>query len=390
MQGDFTATSIDCSMPCAAAEQHMCDLFHQLATWNMFLFPAGLQLREISGVIPQLSLVTTSKPQFAEFSPSPECMQKALKTAQWILKSHQCIVALDLSLEGLETWEDTFFEDLKGSSSVKYLKIKGGDSTCSGYMCGLVLSLKHLEELDIETEGGTSQLQSALSSLLGFSVTLKVFRSQRLKVHGDSSMLLGALSANATLNELSLNEGILSRAGEECCEAFAKYLENSATLATFNYSGDHVPTSGRTFSSVIGGLLKNKTNRNLSLTEFILDCESNHLISILLETGEFLHCFKITTELPNFVARCCDQQENHSSWPTALARSKALQEVTLSMRFCDAADWRFFLDGLTSNASTMKVIVHAGFDSPDELADVCKVLQQRCLDGSFIFRIGAC
>ncbi|XP_077527940.1 uncharacterized protein LOC144139484 [Haemaphysalis longicornis] len=381
INGCVTDAVHDGTTACTATEDNRCWLFKHLATWNESLLPARLQLREACTVRPQLSLVTRSMPYSAE--PPLEIMRTALMCASFLLKSHRCIVAVDLSSRRLVDLEAPLLEALQESSWMKYLKIPYCDSNCCKKLCKVLVSMKQVEELEIECEEASALLQKAISTLVRSSQSLKALRIHlNERNRNNASVLLGAVIASSSLNELSLNDCVLSSVGPEYRSAFKKYLGKSATLTTFEFVVENPWLSSEsTLNSVLYGLLRNKTIRILNLTEIPLDCKTSRILSTLFEKTECLRCVKFISKSFGVVTDCCNRQDSHSQWILALACSKTLEKVTLPMHVCDVQTWMSFLEVLSSSKSTMKVILEAHFNTPHYIERLCKALREKSLDG---------
>ncbi|KAH9365466.1 hypothetical protein HPB48_021421 [Haemaphysalis longicornis] len=348
----------------------------QLAGWNELLLPARLQIREVSGVRSQLSLVSRTEPDIEDLP--AKCVQEAWTCASGLLKSHPCIVTLELSLETLGNCKDLLLGALKDNSSVKNLKISEYPKKLRKDISKVLASMRALEKIEIENAKPSLELQSAISTVLRTTVSLRVLRINGLEPLRSASVLLNALFANGTLNELSFNESLLSSLGAAHRRAFEEYLEKSVTLTTFEFFGGKPWSFNESiFSTVLYGLVRNKTIRRLNIIRVTLGCESNRLLTQLLETKKCLRCFKLNLSSPHFVPRCCNRPDEHSSWMLAAAKSKTLEEVTLDIDICGAPKWRLFLVALSSNTSSMKVHIEAFGDSRNAMVDVCREIRER-------------
>ncbi|KAH9365001.1 hypothetical protein HPB48_022629 [Haemaphysalis longicornis] len=374
----------DCTTSCTASEYKRCELFMNLHTWNKILLPARVHLREVPGVRPELSLVSSTTPCCEH--PKLENVQKALKCAHLLLNSHPCISTLDVSLQRYRGKEQQLlFKDLERASSVRYLRINNYSSSARSIasLSEVIPSMKLLEELDFGHGHSNSQLDVVLSTLLQSTMSLRVLRIQQLHLGRNAVVLLRGLLANCTLTELSFNEHLLSNSGAEYRSAFENYLEKSLTLTTLGFFGPPPIHPGESaLITVLRGLLSNRTVRNLNLTYVDLNCESIRLITRLLERTESMRSFKL---IPCNAVHCCDE---HSGWIFTVARSNALQEVTLSVRLFNANTWRLFVAALSTNVNTMKVIIEADSATSDYVEQFCEPLVEGCMDERVSFSRG--
>ncbi|XP_077527793.1 uncharacterized protein LOC144139261 [Haemaphysalis longicornis] len=387
MAGCFTGAVVDLNVPCTAARGNMCHVSMQMSTWNELLFPAQLQLREDSYVHSQMSLVSRSEPRVVDAP--PEIMQKAVTCACCLLTSHHCVVAVDLSYEVYEKWEDELCEALKRNTSVTHLKIGHYCSKCCLSLPTVLLSMQNLVELEIGYGASTSQLHTALSTLVRSTASLKVLRIHLLEVRGDASELLISFFANSTLKELSLNDSLLGSVTSEHCNVLCQYIETNVTLTTLDIFGSKpCPSMASTLGCVLGALLRNKTMRNLSLTDIFLDSESIGRLTNFLGETHSLRCFKMILTKVTFGVDSPYQQEPNSGWISALARNTNIEEVTLSETFCSAQTWSAFLKSLSSNGSTLNVNIDVR--ASRDLEEFFAVVPKECMEHRVSFSSRVC
>ncbi|XP_077531191.1 uncharacterized protein LOC144143293 [Haemaphysalis longicornis] len=91
--GVITGATIDWSVACTASETRMCHVAKRPSTWNEFLYPLNLRLRDWSGSCGQLCLES-----FDDFvgEASAEILHQALTVLHLLLKTHRCVSAVDI------------------------------------------------------------------------------------------------------------------------------------------------------------------------------------------------------------------------------------------------------------------------------------------------------
>ncbi|KAL1416480.1 hypothetical protein MTO96_000757 [Rhipicephalus appendiculatus] len=389
----LSGCAIDYRRPCTSDEGRLCDIFRELDSWNELFWHVRLELRELSPG--QLSLV-----EGYSALPSGRTEQERQATALLfhLLTLHRCVISVTLNDDVIRLNDRLICDALRQSSNLRKLDISGCDyvdKTKSYRLIAVLPHLTQLEELVLQslTSGyASSQLFAEFLASTRSLTTLSMTYWKSLQ-RNHALIVVRGLEQNKTITTLSLSMDIVNKF----------WSSRNATIAFF-----HVSTLRKlsvrpcmncrdTARQIVKPMLFNNTISELNLTEFSITIANIRLIAeLLIQNG--------TLTSLNFI--CCDyMQDNADSrvtytenfgyvssriypWVVAFAENKALEELTLSLSWYDAEDWRSFFKALASNASLKKVKV-CQFPRKD-VAEIFRAMRETGVQGRFVGVRTAC
>ncbi|KAH9379737.1 hypothetical protein HPB48_019881 [Haemaphysalis longicornis] len=219
--GVITGATIDWSVACTASETRMCHVAKRPSTWNEFLYPLNLRLRDWSGSCGQLCLES-----FDDFvgEASAEILHQALTVLHLLLKTHRCVSAVDIYDDILKRNQCALLNVLCKNAFIKHLKVTSVLYSEDKNFPTVVSTSTHFEELE---------LRMVSSNPFGYLESLP----ERLTTSTSDPEIKAFwtdLKANATIKELLLHESAIASA--ECRSMFASFLKKSSTLTTLTYT----------------------------------------------------------------------------------------------------------------------------------------------------------
>ncbi|KAH7944291.1 hypothetical protein HPB52_017984 [Rhipicephalus sanguineus] len=356
--------------PCTAVNDQVCQLNNCLSYCNKLLFDSGLQLREQRGG--SLSLVSIRVNLMPR--PGPDS-SRATAFLRWLLKTHVCITALELSDDSVKSHSKLVLQELPDNNQTKNLTLHLFDdvSTIKKFTLHLfddVNTHSHLEthlprlrNLEVlSCSAGRSNFNvvacprtdvvAAVSALLR---TTKCLTS--LALHGcfgsrqPPQTLMDALSANSTLKWLDM-------------ETEWETAEPPGPL------GEYVRRNGLLTSLTVSG--RDADRRNLLLEEtLVLNRTLSTLLVLNLCGGE--NSVRFFTRI---LEQCCTLRKHYlgmsrvpykhisearmTRCAESLAQHQTLEDLTLSYCLWHPNNWIAFFASLSRNKRLKKLEVHHG------------------------------
>ncbi|KAL1416722.1 hypothetical protein MTO96_027618 [Rhipicephalus appendiculatus] len=367
-RGCFSGCAIDYRRPCTSGEGRLCDIFRELPSWNEFFWHLRLQLRELSPG--QLSLVETdgagvcSKP-IEEYRPATTLLCH-------LLMLHRCVTSVTLNRDIIVLRDELICvcDALRQSSNLRKLEMSAHGKIYKTESYRLISVLPHLTLLrelvlrSVELDYASSK---RLSKFLASTRSLTTLRMTDQFYKEDNAVLVAqGLKRNVTITTLLLTKDLIEEFWPSRDAIIAFFRDVSAlralTVTAHLRFWDEV-------SPIVEPMFFNNTISELNLTGFIIYIKDIQLIGkLLIENGtlkslHFLDC--VYRQTPQDDAKTCvNNSQNFGNvssrihpWVLALAENETLEELTLSLTWYNADEWRSFFEALASNASLKKVKV---------------------------------
>ncbi|KAH7946205.1 hypothetical protein HPB49_021436 [Dermacentor silvarum] len=359
---------IDHLMPCTAAEHQTCHIAGQLATCNELLFPARLELRDLSSDHGQLCLASFAEPELHLPDPVEFQLHQAATLVYWLLKTHRCVGSLDLTTSTLANRWELLLAALESNSSLRTLKIDVSEFVVQNELFVAIASLKHLEELECSSFTECLQeLPATLSLFLRNTRSLTVLKIPGLRMKDEGARkLMTALKSNVSIRELSLHGSIVCQAGRR---AFAEYLKATGTLTTLTIVAEMGKSRG-CFTRIIEGLIANRTVSNVELKYVPIDPECIQLTAKMFLENPVLRIFNVSFSHDTSIRSWCN------CWLLAVANNDTLQELRLPFHICTAEQWTAFLRAVSRKRSLKKVTIDVRMWFYHHLEGICAALRE--------------
>ncbi|KAH7947454.1 hypothetical protein HPB52_012183 [Rhipicephalus sanguineus] len=365
-KGCFSGRPIDYQRPCTSGEGRLCDIFRELPLWNEFFWYVCLELRELSPG--QMSLVET----YGAIVPCgmTEQKQQAATLLYHLLTLHRCIVSVKLNAHIVEAHDKLICDALRQSSSLIKLDMNGCgcvDKTASYRLIAVLPHMTQLRELEL------GMLNFGYASSERFSEFLASTRSLRtLIMTGEffkwdhALQVARGLKQNVTITTLSLNTSAVDNFWSSR-EEISAYLHEASTLRALSVTA-HCRLKNKA-CEIVEPMFLNNTISELNLTDFHINTGDTQLIPALLIQNRTLRSLNFVNcaykPAPQYDADTCviyTESFGYVSsriypWVVALNKNNTLEELTLSLSWYDADEWRSFFKALASNASLQKINV---------------------------------
>ncbi|KAL1436058.1 hypothetical protein MTO96_010814 [Rhipicephalus appendiculatus] len=365
-KGYFSGRAIDYQRPCTSGEGRLCDIFRELPLWNEFFWHVCLQLTELSPG--QLSLIETYGTKVPYRITKQK--QQAATLLYHLLTLHRCIVSVKLNDYIIKGHDQLICDALRQSSSLTKLDMGGYVDVGMTASYRLVAVLPHLTQLR-ELELGILRFGYAsskrLAEFLASTRSLKTLNMARQYFNCDHAFYVArGLEQNVTITTLLLRMSAIEHFWSSRDAIFA-YFNEASTVRTLSVTA--CPSVKNKVSKIVELMFLNNTISELNLNDFIINIGHLQLITaLLIENG--------TLRSLNFVACIYEPSPQYEAdtsvvytesfgyvssrihpWVVALTKNQTLEELTLSLSWFEADEWRFFFKALASNASLQKINV---------------------------------
>ncbi|KAH9365368.1 uncharacterized protein LOC144138431 [Haemaphysalis longicornis] len=295
------------SLPCTASEDAnapVCQLFHQLPSWNRVLWHISLQLQEVDAP-GELSLVRVSHDGVGWQQEQRSSNARVLFHA--LLTSHRCVTRVDLTdalFEGgtLNEIRELAVKALRENKSLRILNVSTLPD-CNIIRADILTVLSrmvHLQELRVDESEDVRLVVDALQSLISASKSLNKLDISELVVDDtDSKRLSASLKGNRSVTRLSVHTSILIARSGSGVANFSGYLRRAPWIASLTVTGSKKDTSHEGLRGIIEPLLMARTISELTLIGFQLDARSTGLLaqlvarSVCLERLDIASCYWI-------------------------------------------------------------------------------------------------
>ncbi|XP_077526646.1 uncharacterized protein LOC144138307 [Haemaphysalis longicornis] len=294
-------TGVAHTLPCTASDDDnapVCQLFHQLPSWNRVLWHISMQLQEVDAP-GKLSLVRVSHDGIGWQQEQRSSDARVLFHA--LLASHRCVIRVDLSdavFEGgtLNEIRELALRALRENKSLRILNINTLPD-CNIIRADILTVLAEmvgLQELSIGESEDLRLVVDALVSLILQSTALKTLDISELVVGDtDSERLSASLKRNRSVTALSVHTSILiARKGSGAAE-FSQYLKRAPWIASLTVSACAADASHEDLRGIIEPLLETRTISALTLVGFQLDGRCAGLLAQLVAHGVCLERLNI-------------------------------------------------------------------------------------------------
>lgn len=374
LKGRFTGATLDCQLPCTAAEGKPCQIFGHLSAWNEFLCQASLQLQETTGASGNLALESLSGPGLTHY-PSTEQLHQINTLVCWLLKTHRCIVCVELDVPHFEPYSH-LHDALQGNPYVRSLKLTFGYNTREDQAPD-ILSMTHLQEL--QCAGGlkpAEPLVSKLSRFLRISTSLTTLRILRMTLKGASVKdFFRALGENCILEELALPDSAIAKATPAARAEFTEFLRSTTSLKTLRFAADRKVYT--CLQWILEGLVENKSVVSASFKGLKVDRAAILLMARIFSQNRILQNFTVSCK------RSYGSGPNVEDPPTksdfghlhkALVQNKTLERVYLPISFWDAKQWEAVFAALPAKDNFKTLTIEAPDRSNPPVLDVSAAL----------------
>ncbi|XP_077527746.1 uncharacterized protein LOC144139190 [Haemaphysalis longicornis] len=356
LKGTFTGATLDCQLPCTAAEDKLCQIFNHLSAWNEFLWLASLQLQETTGTSGNLALVCQAGPDLAA-RPSEKQWHQIYTLVYWLLKIHHCIVRVQIDVPHFKRIAHLLCDALQENPNVRSLRLWFGGYGTREDQVPDILSMTNLRELRCAGYlEGTETLLCQLSSLLRTSRSLTTLRISDMTLQGPSVKdFFTALGENRLLEELALPESIIGEATPAAQALFARFLKNSTSLKTLSF----VAAFEKYFCLqwILEGLVGNKSVVSVSFKGLLVDRAAIQVMAEVFAKNEVLQSFTVsygsdgeTLGLDSSV-RGQPTESDFDRLHKSLVRNDTLEQVSLPIEFWDSKQWKALFEALTMKDS---------------------------------------
>ncbi|XP_077523014.1 uncharacterized protein LOC144133785 [Amblyomma americanum] len=377
-----SSTGVECgSLPSCTASQHRtCQVVGQIDVLNELLFPARVELRDLSGQRTQLCLVSFDEPGLYLPDPAGTLLHEAVTLLCWLLKAHHCLGSFYVRSHPLNRHAAMVCGALRCNSSLTTLKFHFLGLAMKQALCDTLRWLTHLEELECATFGECpDDLLNSVSALLQSSSLLSTLRIPGLRMNTSAAKIFfNALKANHTLKELSVHESAVGEAGRD---TFLEYMNIGSRLISVEIVAD-IDNRRSSISQIAEGLLTNKTVRNVSLKYIPMHPEGAQLAARLFEENEILRSFTVTSLPDN--SRIQPGGE-YQCLLTALAKNETLEELRLPFHIWNLQQWVVFFGVVSAKESLKIVTIDLPVTNREIFLILCSSLRESGAEGKVSF-----
>ncbi|KAL1426083.1 hypothetical protein MTO96_018557 [Rhipicephalus appendiculatus] len=384
-KGTFTGGTVDYRSPCTAGERRTCRIVRQLSEWNDLLSDAYLELRKEPSPVGFLSLVTLEQafPSAAE----DHKLHRCATLVYWLLKTHRCVVSVDVNLRNLGAYYVLVFVALRGNPAVKTLKV-GLWTYWSDHQDPRAIAscLENIEEIECRLfPDWPSQILSTLTTLLRTtsSSSLTSIKIPKLPLRNhEAGALLEALVANGALKKLSMRSSDLTMAWINYRHKFRRQLVGGGCSLTALSVSDLVEMRKEVFKWLLNCLQENRTITHVSLQRVVVDEDSAAVVTAILAENTVLRCFNMSEMRTDSEVR---REDFLLSWLPALAGNETLEEFTLPMSACRGQLWMDFVAILPAKRATRKITIEITQDDYHTMPSMYQVLADSPEAGRLVF-----
>ncbi|KAK8778430.1 hypothetical protein V5799_020230 [Amblyomma americanum] len=370
-KGCFSGADIDYRCPCTATQYNTCQISRKLPLWNEFLIHIRLHLSFLPGRSGNLCLTPIPGDHLSLHELEQPQTHRASTLLYWLLRNHHCVTFVQVHPLALSIHAHIFANALHSNTSVKVLKLHFSHYCMPESVCTAIPTLKNLEELEFKSNGMCPpNMAPVLSRLVRTTASLVSLNTSEalLDNHEGEVAFFTALAANSTLRELSVRYRPRTDAYRR---ALCHYLESTATLTTLKIVAVLEMNTQSWLSSVLEGIVANKTLSSLTLKYFRIDREfAQYLANIILgnKVLRILHIDSfsgISQSQPLNVCDCCLE---------AVIGNEILEELSLPVQFWQPERWELLFKELPRKVMLQKVTVQSYMWDREPLRHVCKVL----------------
>ncbi|KAH9365708.1 hypothetical protein HPB48_004449 [Haemaphysalis longicornis] len=361
LKGRFTGVSLGCQLPCTAADGKACQIFDQLSLWNEFLCQCSLLLRETTGATGNLALVYDSEQSLTVY-PSEQQRHRIYTLVYWLLKTHRCVVCVELDVAVLEPFGHFLYGVLQGNPHIKKLSLSFGGCNSRQDFALDIPSLSRLEELEC-TDEPPATLVAMLSRLLRTSTSLTSLRISEMSLKGPNvEDLFRALGENCSLEELTLPDSAIAKATSAAQEKFAEFLKNSTSLKTLSFAADRKRYS--CLAWILENLTKNKSVVSVSFKDLPVDRAAIKLMAKLFVKNKVMQRFAISWEdgYRSYMNRSVQDPPTESEFcrlHKAVVQNDTLEQVSLPIEFWNVKQWKALFEALPTKDSFKLLTIKA-------------------------------
>ncbi|KAL1486401.1 hypothetical protein MTO96_009178 [Rhipicephalus appendiculatus] len=351
--------AVQLNSPREEGDKRTCCSPQRLSIWNKQLWGVKLEVRHT--VREGLSLVSLEK----RFRRNAQ-LRDATPLIRKLLTTHHCLTALDIDIN-----------NFRGAFAV--------DADWLTLISAAITTLANLKEVDCSTSCQCPvRFCVALAELLRTPTNLTALRIPALEMNGDGAdILLTALAANSTLEELFFHATAISEARPEHRDSFAKFLANAETLKKLAVT-DRAKGSLHSLKWVLQGLRWNTALTEVTFDDFFVDADCAELTAEVLACNHTIRKFKISLFLGDTWrsregSTPTSRRAYYGKWLSPLARNETLQAVTLPLELWDPEQWEVLFESLSARASPLKLTINGMYgDSRQEYSwkDVCGAVQR--------------
>ncbi|KAH7944031.1 hypothetical protein HPB52_014745 [Rhipicephalus sanguineus] len=392
IKGCLSGCAIDYRRPCTSGEGRLCDIFTELPLWNEVFWHVRLELRELSPG--QLSLVQED----LIWDPKrnvEERKQEATMLLCHLLMLHRCVISVKLNIGIIREHDQLVWDAMRQNSNLRKLEMWGSsyvDKTTSYRLIAVLPHLTELRELDLWSLDFGYASSKRLADYLASTRSLKTLIMTRQYFKWDHAIkVVRGLERNVTITTLSLGMPTVDKFWSSS-HAMIAFFHDVSTLRTLNVNAESRHEDK--VSRIIEPMLRNTTISEVNLIDFHINIGDIQLIAaLLIENGtlkslNFISCvYKHTPQ--DDADSCVTYTESFGyvssriyPWVVALTENNSLEELTLSLSWYDAEDWRSFFKALVSNASLKKINV-CQFPRKD-VAEIFRAMRETGVQGRFV------
>lgn len=336
-------------LPCTASDDRACRINQCLRICNELLFKIYLQLRELPGTKGFLSLVSVNEDWPKRECPSDLDSYRGTAFLQWLLRTHACIVNLDLGVSGAKRHGEAISEILRQQPSLKILKVMFLEETPPTGFETLLPRLTYLVEF--ECSCGSMDIEAlllpGLSTLLWTTSSLASIKLDGFAFIGQQAeRFVDAIAGNTTLKFLEL--------GFDCIELnvhrhFAECVRDHRSLTSLSVHYEYVQNT-MVLDDVILAIGRLSA---LHMDIFMVDTRSIYLLSQIVCESDVLK--KLT--ILNTCGRHLFSREpytliteaDYKRWAQAMTVNETLEELSLPYTLWDPKQWIAFFALLPRN-----------------------------------------
>ncbi|XP_077525916.1 uncharacterized protein LOC144137800 [Haemaphysalis longicornis] len=377
LKGRFTGATLDCQLACTAAKGKLCQIFDHLSVWNEFLCQASLQLQEIAGTAGNLALESLSGPGLM-YHPSKEQLYQIYTLVHWLLKTHQCLVHVEIDVPLFEPYSHLLHDALHKSPNVRSLKLSFSRNTPEDQAPD-IRSMTHLRELQCTGYlKPTESLVSKLAHLLRTSTSLTILRISRMALKGPSvEDFFRALGENRLLEELALPDSVIAKATPAAREAFAEFLKNTASLKALSFAADRKVYT--CLQWILEGLVENKSVVSASFKGLPVDRAAIRLMAKIFARNRVLRSFAVSCKHGYHSDLEVEDPPTESDFDRlhkALVKNGTLERVSLPIEFWNVQQWKALFEALPAKDSLKTFTIEAPDRSTPPVLEVSAALQE--------------
>ncbi|XP_077525974.1 uncharacterized protein LOC144137837 isoform X1 [Haemaphysalis longicornis] len=378
LKGHFTGATLDCQLPCTAAEGRVCQIFDHLSAWNEFLCQVSLQLREMTGAYGNLSLVFFCETTLMEY-PSEQRHHQIYTLVYWLLKTHRCILCVEVDVPHLEPYSHLVCDALQGNLHVRSLKLSFGGCSAREDQAPDIRSMTHLRELQCTGYlKPTESLVSKLAHLLRTSTSLTVLRISGMPLKGPSvEDFFRALGENRFLEELALPDSTVAKATPAARALFAEFLKNTASLKTLSFAADRKVYT--CLQWILEGLVENKSVVSASFKGLPVDRAAIRLMVEIFAKNRVLRSFAVSCKhgyRSDLKVEDPPTKSDFGRLHKALVQNDTLEQVSLPIEFWNVQQWKALFEALPTKDSLKTLTIEARDGSTPLVLDVSAALEE--------------